>query len=147
MDSWRTVVVWQAKCCKIQCYIFHSIFSIIYWKQTFFQMVASGGTRQHHLVPVFERNLPWSMSNPHIKFEVNRSTVFRWWYLVAPDGILCGQTTKRSLTLLREHTKRSLKHIIYEQTIKCSLNYTQRNLTNAHKCIFYVGKPQNAHSP
>ena len=30
-------------------------------------------TRQHHLMPVFERNLPVNMSNPHTTFEVNRS--------------------------------------------------------------------------
>ena len=29
---------------------------------------------------------------------------------------------------------------------KHSLNLTQRCLTNAPKCTFYVGKPQNAHS-
>ena len=54
----------------------------------------------------------------------------------------CAQTTKRSPTLtniyLTEHTKCSLMHIIYEQTIKHLPNHTQRSLTNAPKCTFFM---------
>ena len=63
-----------------------------------FQMATPGGTRRHQLEPVFERNLPLTISNPHIKFEVNwlkRSQVIArkpfsdgatWWHQVAPPG-------------------------------------------------------------
>ena len=68
-----------------------------------FQMAPSGGTRRHHLVPVFERNLPLSMSDPQTKFEVKSveafasyrtETIFRWSHLVAPGSTMWCQFSK-----------------------------------------------------